>query len=245
MSLLIIVEYLIKDSTNVKTRTKLTLVDIYQLIELCESECYFSYNNLILKLYNSGPIGLSIMVVLSECYYQRFAEKSISLSFDLNVSHKTLKCYVDYSHARFENKQRSFQVVEILNKKDAFIQYPLDQKQLNFFDTTVTNNEANSYDFKIIRKLAITSIQIKPNSKMAPNIFKGFLSRADKICSKRYVDEKIQFLNSQRMVMNQKLWKSFQKVIQANCKTHPLLIRAIVMIQIRSNFHVNALLDPI
>ena len=79
---------------------------------------------------------------------------------------------------------------------------------------------------------------------MAPNIFKGFLSRADKICSKRYVDEKIQFLNSQRMVMNQKLWKSFQKVIQTNCKTHLLLIRAIVTIQIRSNFHVSPLLDP-
>ena len=125
MSFFIIAEYLIKDSTNVKTGTKLTLVDIHQLIDLCESECYFSYNNLILKLYNSGPIGLSIMVVLSKCYYQRFEEKSIALSFALNVSHKTLKRYVDYSRARFENKQRYLQVVEILNKQDAFIQYTI------------------------------------------------------------------------------------------------------------------------
>ena len=56
---------------NVKARTKLTLVDMHQLIELCVSECYFPYNNPIWKLYNSGPIGLSIMFVLSECYLQR------------------------------------------------------------------------------------------------------------------------------------------------------------------------------
>ena len=75
----VIVEYLENDFNNIKTRTKSTLVDIHQLIELCVSECYFLYNNLIWKLYNSGPIGLSIMVVLSECYLQRLEEKSIVL----------------------------------------------------------------------------------------------------------------------------------------------------------------------
>ena len=45
----VIVEDLKNDFNNVKTRTKLTLVDIHQLIELCVSECYFLYNNLIWK----------------------------------------------------------------------------------------------------------------------------------------------------------------------------------------------------
>ena len=85
----------------------MTLEDIHRLIELCESECYFLYNNLIWKLYNSGPIGLSIMVVLSECCLQRLEEKSIALSFALNISPKTFKRYVDDIHARFENKQKS------------------------------------------------------------------------------------------------------------------------------------------
>ena len=75
------VDYPKNDFNNVKRRTKLILVDIDQLIELCVSECYFLYNKLIWKLYNSGPIGLSIMVVLSECYLQRIEEKSIALSF--------------------------------------------------------------------------------------------------------------------------------------------------------------------
>ena len=112
------VEYLKNDFNNVKRRAKLTLVDIHQLIELWVSECYFLCNNLIWKLYNSGPIGLSIWFIYS--------------------------C-----------------------------------------------------DFKIFRKPAITKLQIKSNSNMAPNIsvsiFKGFLSRAYKNYLERYIDEEIQF----------------------------------------------------
>ena len=124
------------------------------------------------------------------------------LSFSLNASPIIFKRYVDDSHARFENKQKSLRFVEILNKKDSSIQYTIefenDQKQLNFFNTIITNNGTNFYDFKIFRKLPITNVQINTNSNMAPNIsvavFKGFLSRTCKICSKRYVYEEIQFL---------------------------------------------------
>ena len=59
------------------------------------------------------------MVVLSESYHQRLPEKSIGLSFALNISPKTFKCYVDDSHTRFENKQKSLQFLEILNKQDS------------------------------------------------------------------------------------------------------------------------------
>ena len=198
----VIVEYLKNDFNNVRIGTKFILVDIHQLTDLCVSECYFLYNNLIWKLYNSGPIGLSIMVVLSECYLQRLEEKSIALSFALNISPKTFKRYVDDSHVRFENKQESLQFLEILNKQDSSIRYTIEsennQKQLNFLDITINNNGTNSYDFKIYRKPAITNVQIKSNSNMAPNVsvsvFKGFLSRAYKICSERYIDEEIQFL---------------------------------------------------
>ena len=137
---------------------------------------------LIWKLYNSGPIGLSIMVVLSECYLQRLEEKCIALSFALNISPKTFKRYVDDCHTRFKYKQKSLQFLEILNKQNSSIQYTTefenDQKQLNFLDITVNNNGTNSYDFKIFRKPAITNVQIKSNSNMAPkvsvSVFKGF-----------------------------------------------------------------------
>ena len=48
---------------------------------------------------------------------ERLEEKSIALSFAFNVSPKTFKRYVDNSHARFENKQKSLQFLETLNKK--------------------------------------------------------------------------------------------------------------------------------
>ena len=142
------------------------------------------------------------MFVLSECYLQRFEEKSIALSFALNISPKTFKSYVDDSHTRFENKQKSFQFLEILNKQDSSIPYTTEfennEMQLNFLDITITNNGTSSYDFKIFRKPAITNVQIKSNSNMAPNVsvsvFEGFFSRTYKICSKRYIDEDIQFL---------------------------------------------------
>ena len=143
------------------------MVGIHQPNELCVSECYFLYNSLIWNLYKSGPIGFSIMFVLSECYIQRLEEKSITLSFALNISPKSFKRYVDDSHIRFENKQKSLQFLEILNKQDSSIQYTIEfennKKQLNFLDITITNNGTHSYDFKIFRKPAITNVQMECN----------------------------------------------------------------------------------
>ena len=122
------------------------------------------------------------MVVFSGCYLDRLEEKSIALSFALDISPKTFKRYVDDSHTKFENKQKSLRFLEILNKQGSSIQYTIEfeniQKQVNFLDITITKNETNSYDFKIFRKPAITNVQIKSNSNMAPNVsvslFKGF-----------------------------------------------------------------------
>ena len=50
----VILQQLSEDYDNLQTRTKLTLVDIQQLIELCVSECYFLCNNVIWNLLISG-----------------------------------------------------------------------------------------------------------------------------------------------------------------------------------------------
>ena len=62
----VILQELSEDYDDLKTRTKLKLVDIQQLTELCVSECYFLWDNVVWSLINSGPIGYSIMVILSE-----------------------------------------------------------------------------------------------------------------------------------------------------------------------------------
>ena len=50
------------------------------------------------------------------------------------------------------------------------IEFENNQKQPDFLDITITNNRNDSYDFKIFRKPAITNVQIKSKSNMAPNV---------------------------------------------------------------------------
>ena len=67
-SIQVIVESLQDFHAKLKKRAKLNLTDIQQLLELCLSECVFLCDNVIWALKILEPIGLSIMVVLSECY---------------------------------------------------------------------------------------------------------------------------------------------------------------------------------
>ena len=90
----------------------------------------------------------------------------------------------------------------MLNKQDPAIKYTSDKenhkKDINFLDITLTNTNNSYYDFKIHRKSAITNIHLKPTSNVKPKIvigvFKGFVSRAIKICPTKYLSDEIQFL---------------------------------------------------
>ena len=62
----VLIDQLNNDKDDLMKRTKLCLKDIYELAELCLNKCYFLWNGEIRILKNSGPIGLSFMVVLSE-----------------------------------------------------------------------------------------------------------------------------------------------------------------------------------
>ena len=195
-------QQLSKDYERLKKRTKLTLVDTEQLIELCVSECYFLWDNVIWNLLNSGPIGLSIMVVLSESYLQNLEKNAIELALRFDIAPKTFCRYVDDSHARFGSRSNATEFLNVLNSQDPQIQYTTEyeneHKELNFLDVTIKNNLNQSYDFAVYRKPAITNVQIKPHSNICPNIamgvFKGFLSRALHICSENYLAQEIDFL---------------------------------------------------
>ena len=166
-SIQVIVGFLQDDHAELKMRTKLNLTDIQQMPELCLNESYFLYNNVIWMLENSGPLGLSIMFVLSECYLQRIEHISITQALTLNLAPKTFTRFVDDSHARFNNREQSLQFLDILNSQDLSIQYPIEfeneNKQLSVLDVIITNTGNNSYDFKIFRKTSIINVQIKPN----------------------------------------------------------------------------------
>ena len=83
------------------------LVDIQQLIELCVSECYFLWDNVIWNLLNSRPIHLSIMVVLSQSYLQNLEKNAIDLALSFDIAPKTFCRYVDDSHAQFGSRSNA------------------------------------------------------------------------------------------------------------------------------------------
>ena len=98
-------------------RIKLCLKDIYELTELCLSVEQWNYWKPIKKqLKNSGAIGLSFMVVLSERYVQNLEHKDIAEALTLNMAPKTYRRYVGDIHAWFKSKKQSREIRKFLNK---------------------------------------------------------------------------------------------------------------------------------
>ncbi|XP_004206267.3 uncharacterized protein LOC101237111 [Hydra vulgaris] len=197
----VIIDILNNDIDDLKTRTKLSLVDIHQLIELSLSICYFLYENKIRIIPNSGPIDLSLMVVMAEAFLQNIERKALDIATICTCEPKTFVRYVDDCHARFNSIKQQQMFLNILNEQNPSIKYTVElenhQKQLNFLDVNITNIMHGAYEFQIHRKEAITNIQLKPNSNINPNIitgvFKGFLCRAKRLCSQKYLKQEIDF----------------------------------------------------
>ncbi|XP_047146242.1 uncharacterized protein LOC124819090 [Hydra vulgaris] len=97
----VIIDILNADIDDFKTRTKLTLADIHELIELSLSICYFLYENNIRIIPNSGPISLSLMVVMAEAFLQNIERKALNIAIIHTSEPKNYKRYVDDCHARF------------------------------------------------------------------------------------------------------------------------------------------------
>ena len=197
-----IIEILNNDVDDLRKRTKLTLTDIRKLIELCLSTNYFIFDNRVRILENSGLTGLALMVVISEAFLLRLEDRALQEALATNLTPLTYKRYVDDSHTRFETVHQSHNFLNILNKQNKAIKYTMEKenqsRKLNFFDVTIINTGAGKYEFKIHRKNAITNVQIKPHSYINPalirDIFKGFVSRAKKLCYEKYLDDELNFL---------------------------------------------------
>ena len=155
-------------------------------------------------LEDSGPIGLSLMVVMAEAFLQVLEAKAIDDAIHLQppISPLSHLRYVDDSHTRFEIMDFAEKFFKILNQQNDKIKYTMErespEKKLQFMDISVTNNLKGRYEFDVFRKKAITNVQIKKESGHDPTvlkgIFKGFVHRALSICSTNYLDREIDFL---------------------------------------------------
>ena len=132
--------------------------------------------------------------------------------------------YVNDAHERFTSKEQSSEFQNNLNEQDKHIQFTIEdeneEKFLNFLDIKIKNNNER-YQFDVHRKPVLTNVQIKPYSCIPLDtinrIFKGFLARATKICSEKYLREEIEYLtdiyceNGHDRKTLQKIINSFEK----------------------------------
>ena len=202
----VMMDMLSREQPYLSEKTKLTLNDIKSLLDLCLKKCYFLWNTEIRTMENAGPIGLSLMVVIAEAFLQFIEQKAIALSLQKQPTCTPLsyKRYVDDSHARFKQMYEANNFLDILNSIDPKIQFTVEtedeNKLLNFLDITIQNNLDVKYTFNVYRKEAITNVQIKTNSSVPPNliygVFKGFLSRAKRVCSSKNLNQEFEFLKT-------------------------------------------------
>ena len=195
---------LLRQDEDLSKITKLKLPEIKTLIELCLSKCYFLWNDEIHLLKDSGPIGLSLMVVMAEGFLQVLEARAIQEALHMQppTAPLTHYRYVDDSHDRFIDKNKPKTFLVVLNRQDESINYTMEmeneEKELSYLEILSKNPGIGRYEFDIYRKKAITNVQVKPESchdpKILRGIFKGFLNRAFKICSKKYLDKEIEFL---------------------------------------------------
>ena len=195
---------LLKNDNDFKKYTKLTILEVKKLLELCLSKCYFVWNSEIHELKDSGPIGLSLMVVMAEGWLQVIEARAMdeALNHQPPMAPLTFFRYVDDSHSRFDEMTGAQTFLRILNKQDPSTQYTMevesDDKELTFLEVRTINDGQGAYKFDVFRKKAITNVQVKPGSGHDPRvlkgIFKGFIYRAIKICSPEFLDKEIEFL---------------------------------------------------
>jgi len=205
MAAITVVATLLAQDEGFSARTKLTMDEVCMLIKVALSRCYFLWEDEIHVLQDSGPIGLSLMVVMAEAFLQFHEKNAINqaLSHVPPINLKSFVRYVDDSHARFPTTDESNQFLEYLNAQDASIQYTVERETgdgLNFLDVNIKNNGLGNYEFAIHRKQAITNVQIKPHSshdpKVLKGVFKGFVHRAFMLCSEKHIEEELNFLVS-------------------------------------------------
>ena len=114
------------DEEDLKTRTIFKLEHIKELLDACLYKSYFLWDDQIHCLEDSGPIGLSLMVVLAESFLQMIEKNALHIARNLPepVNPITHRRYVDDTHDRFNNKENSEQFLKILRDGAKFMGYP-------------------------------------------------------------------------------------------------------------------------
>ena len=100
-------------------------------------------------------------------------------------------------------------------------------------DLKIKNNKRR-YEFDINRKPALTNVQIKPHYCIPPDtitsMFKGFLVRACKVCSEKYLRAEIEYLTVDIFPKMNMIEKHYKRQLMALKRKHVVSTIIIIII---------------
>ena len=198
-----VIRKLLKNDPTLKTRTNLDPDDICDLISLCLSTSNFIYNERHHTQKDSGPIGLSLMVKVSQIWMIHSMEKAIDLAKARGtVVPRLITIYMDdvwclVPHRRpglrsstAEPTDPAVEFNNCLNDVHPRVQFTREDElegSIAFLDVLLKRQDNRSISTSIYRKPSNTNITIKLQSCQHPSTsianFKGELCRAYRLCS--------------------------------------------------------------
>ena len=194
---------LLANDPDLKSRTKLSPDEICDLISLCLSSSNFLYDDRHHTQKDSGPIGLSLMVTVSQIWMIYTIEKAIQIARSRNLTvPRHLKVYMDdcwglVSYPRqglrsssVSSADPAVEFNQCLNEVHPRVQFTREDEidgAIAFLDVHLQRENNGKISTSVYRKPSNTNITIKPNSCQHPNTaiasFKSELCRAHRICS--------------------------------------------------------------
>ena len=197
--------HLLENDADLHKRTGLSPYDIADLINLCLSSTDFVYNDRHHTTENSGPIGLSLMVRVSQIWMDYTMDKALKLAKQQKITiPRNIELYMDdiwlimndpprREGLRSHNTDVRDPVTafnDCLNAVHPRVQFTREIEEngsIPFLDVLISKQDDGTLETSIYRKPSNTNVCIKPQSCQEPKTslasFKGELCRCYRICS--------------------------------------------------------------
>ena len=195
-----LIEQKLSSDRSLKNRTKLLPTDIKDLLTHCLETTDFIFNNRHHTTNDSGPIGLSLMVTVSQIWMIHTIETAIHIAKQRKVPHpNNLTVYMDdcwgtinsNQHQRPGLRSQANQVDpaeafnQCLNEVHHRVKFTREEEidgKIAFLDVLVHRQDDGTLTTQIYRKPTNTNVILKPQSCHDPTIheaiFKGKICRA-------------------------------------------------------------------
>ena len=197
----LILNHLNRDQ-SLSSRTRLSPSEICDLISLCLSSSNFIYNGRHHSQNDSGPIGLSLMVTISQLWMINTMEEAIKeakrrrtpIPRHIFIYMDDCWCLIQYPRPGLRNatstSDPAAEFNDCLNSIHERVQFTREEeseKSIAFLDVWVSRKDDGKLQTSIYRKPSNTNVTVKPQSCQHPGTviatFKGEICRAHRLCS--------------------------------------------------------------